>query len=125
MPSAQEVAGEDRREGESVEVARLRAVMRGGAADQRLPEEEESGHPHERHGRALLIGRGNRGRMRWRSVPRMPTESLKSAEGEEDEPGPAQKEDEADTAIEHGSRRRIIARERLVGEVAGIGISLS
>jgi len=125
MPSAQEIARKQNRQVDTVETAGLGPIMSRCATDQRLTEEQQSGNRHEFDRRALRIGRDQRGGVRWRPIAAVPAEVGEPAEGQQYERRAAKQENQADGAVEDGSCRRIVPRERVIREVAGVGIGLA
>ena len=124
----QQVVGEEPREVEAVEGARLDAVVGEGAAGERLEQEQQRDDAEVEADRLLARGQGPAGERAVVRVPArrraVPAEVVEAADGEQDGAEAAEQRDEAERAPEVGRRARPVADRRLVRPVVGVGVVL-
>ena len=128
VKGSQQVVGEEPREVEAVEGARLDAVVGEGAPGEGLEQEEERDDA-EVEARRLLARR--QGPAREHAVVRLPTrrgavpaEVVEPADSEQDGAEPGQQGDEAERAPQVGRGARPVADRRLVRPVVRVGVVL-
>ena len=122
MPGSQQVAGQVCGKVDAVEIARLGPVVRHGAADQRLSDEEQCGNRHEFE-RCQLSGRRRQGRSgRHNRIRPMPAQIVELAECQQHNRRPAEQEDQADGAVDQGSGCGRVAGQRIIGKVVRVGV---
>ena len=99
MPRAQNLARQNRREIESVETARVGAVMRRAAADQGLREEEQcdDGEVFDRRALARRRHSGEHLRMHMAALP-APSKKVETPEREQHRSGRTEQRDQAERA---------------------------
>ena len=125
MPGAQQVAREDAFQLEAVEAARIGAVMRDRAADQRLHQEQQRHHDEELHQRALAATGLPRDHLRMHVMAaRDPAQIVELAERQQHRGDAAEQHHQAQRAPQQRAGRRQIADARVVREIVGVGVIL-
>ena len=120
----EQVVGEDPREVDPVEGARLDSIVSQGAARQRLQQEQQGDNAEVETDRFLTRGQGPAGEGAVVHVPArrwaVPAEVVEPAENEQDGPEPREESHETERAPEKGRGARPVADGRLIGPVVGI-----
>ncbi len=128
VPGPREVVRQDACEVEAVEAPGFDAVVRQGAAQGRLAQEQQR-HHREEEAHGLLAGREGPGvePPLFRVPPARlaaPAQVVELPEDEEDEAQAAQQRDEAHGAPQVGGGRGGVAHQGLVGPAVGVGVGL-
>ena len=125
----QQVVGEDPREVDAVEGARLDAVVGEGAPGERLEQEEQRDDAEVEAHRLLARREGPAGERAVVRVPArrgaVPAEVVEPADDEEDGPEAREQGDEAERAPQVGRGARPVADGRLVRPVVRVGVVLA
>ena len=125
MPCAKELAGKNARKIETVEARRICPVVRNAATDHDLREEEQTDHHEELNRSALALGR-LMGQHCWPAlIVGMPTEEIKTAEGEQHHSDAAEQHQQTHCAPQNRAAGRDVTGQRVIGEIVGVGVGLS
>ncbi|CAM5233151.1 hypothetical protein RLIN73S_04182 [Rhodanobacter lindaniclasticus] len=123
MPGAHQVAGENVLQLETVEAARIGAIVRGRSTHQGLEQEQQRHHHEELHQRALARAglAGHDGGLQ--AVPaRDPAEIVELAEHQQYRRDAGQQHQQAQRAPQEGAGDRRVADQRVIRKVVGVGV---